>query len=220
MKVAIFDFDGTIYKHETFSLMMDQLKKDSRYGDRYRNFYLSIILPYFSYKLKLYPEEKMKLQLMQKYIHSFEQEKVDDVNYFFKKIAANLREHFHPLVIEKMENHAKNKDYIMVVSGAFTPILTYALQDLPIDAIIGTEIPSVGEHIDSTKEITHIQAEKKTECILNHLKDDVIDWKNSYAYGDTISDLPMLEMVGNPVAVCPDLKLQTIANEQKWMVLC
>ncbi|HVL80037.1 MAG TPA: HAD-IB family hydrolase [Actinomycetota bacterium] len=40
----------------------------------------------------------------------------------------------------------------------------------------------------------------------------------SYAYGDSISDLPMLESVGNPVAVNPDHRLARIARDRRWAV--
>ncbi len=42
------------------------------------------------------------------------------------------------------------------------------------------------------------------------------DLSASYAYGDSISDLPMLESVGNPVAVNPDPRLRRIARERRW----
>ncbi len=43
-----------------------------------------------------------------------------------------------------------------------------------------------------------------------------IDLANSYAYSDSITDLPMLELVGNPVAVNPDRELTRIAREREW----
>ena len=42
-----------------------------------------------------------------------------------------------------------------------------------------------------------------------------IDLANSYAYSDSITDLPMLELVGNPVAVNPDRELTRVARERE-----
>ncbi|MBC8504360.1 MAG: hypothetical protein ISR58_19150 [Anaerolineales bacterium] len=39
------------------------------------------------------------------------------------------------------------------------------------------------------------------------------------AYGDTLSDLPMLEISDNPVAVYPDAKLHRVAKEKGWRVI-
>ncbi len=44
------------------------------------------------------------------------------------------------------------------------------------------------------------------------------DLSKSYAYGDAISDLPMLESVGNPVAVNPDPRLRRIARDRRWAI--
>jgi phosphoserine phosphatase len=39
------------------------------------------------------------------------------------------------------------------------------------------------------------------------------------AYGDTFSDVPMLELSENPVAVCPDERLRAEAQTRGWRVL-
>src|SRR5207245_9411401 len=44
------------------------------------------------------------------------------------------------------------------------------------------------------------------------------DLSASYAYGDSLSDLPMLETVGHPVAVNPDPRLRRVAKDRRWAV--
>ena len=46
-----------------------------------------------------------------------------------------------------------------------------------------------------------------------------IDLAASYAYSDSLSDLPMLRAVGNPVAVNPDPPLAEIARAEGWQTL-
>jgi HAD superfamily hydrolase (TIGR01490 family) len=43
-----------------------------------------------------------------------------------------------------------------------------------------------------------------------------LDLQGSYAYTDSITDLPMLEVVGHPVAVNPDKDLRRVALEREW----
>ena len=45
------------------------------------------------------------------------------------------------------------------------------------------------------------------------------DLSRSYAYTDSISDLPMLESVGHPVAVNPDRRLEAVARERGWPII-
>lgn len=45
------------------------------------------------------------------------------------------------------------------------------------------------------------------------------DLELSYAYTDSIGDLPMLERVGHPVAVNPDRALETVAYQRGWPIV-
>jgi HAD superfamily hydrolase (TIGR01490 family) len=46
-----------------------------------------------------------------------------------------------------------------------------------------------------------------------------VDLRASYFYTDSISDLPLLERVGHPVAVNPDLRLRRLALARNWPVI-
>jgi len=46
-----------------------------------------------------------------------------------------------------------------------------------------------------------------------------IDLSASYAYSDSVSDLPMLRAVGNPVAVNPDSALEEVARAEGWRIM-
>lgn len=221
MKVAIFDFDGTLYKKETFTLLMNHLKEHPVYGPRYKSFYRSILAPYIGYKMRVYPEGKMKRQLMQRYLRAFSGLTKNELEEYFAEVAKEMKEDFNKEVISKLRNHVENGDYVMIVSGAFTPLLQAAVEEFHIlvDEIIGTEVPLQNGLLDVHTTIDHVQAERKTERIYENLKDKQIDWDNSYAYGDSYSDLAVLKIVGNPVAVCPDDKLKVVANKNKWEII-
>jgi hypothetical protein len=59
----------------------------------------------------------------------------------------------------------------------------------------------------------------KAEAMLALAEQDDIDLEGSYAYSDSITDLPMLETVGNPVAVNPEKELRKVAEEREWPIL-
>ena len=45
------------------------------------------------------------------------------------------------------------------------------------------------------------------------------EWAYSFAYSDSISDLPLLTSVRYPVAVNPDRQLRVVASDRRWRVL-
>src|SRR5690625_1120037 len=95
MRVAIFDFDGTLYKKETFQLLMDHLKTHPKYRKRYGKFFRSILPRYIGYKLKLYPEKRMKERSMQIYIETLKSLSKDQIHTYFTKIADQMKADFN-----------------------------------------------------------------------------------------------------------------------------
>src|SRR5699024_11814615 len=91
--------------------------------------------------------------------------------------------------------HHANNVYTMLVSGAFTNLLTHFTTEFPFDKVIGTDIPILNNEVNKTEQIEHIQGTMKNEKINDALKNKQIDWKNSIAYADSYSDLSFLELL-------------------------
>jgi hypothetical protein len=59
----------------------------------------------------------------------------------------------------------------------------------------------------------------KAEAVRELAKDRGYDLGSSYAYSDSISDVPLLETVGHASVVNPDRSLRRVAAERGWPVL-
>ncbi len=59
----------------------------------------------------------------------------------------------------------------------------------------------------------------KAEAIRELAESEGYDLARCYAYSDSVTDLPMLEAVGNPHAVNPDRALRKEALAREWPVL-
>ncbi|NOY10199.1 MAG: HAD family hydrolase [Spirochaetes bacterium] len=64
-----------------------------------------------------------------------------------------------------------------------------------------------------------IFGESKKEKVLQFIKEKGYSSADCSFYSDSIHDLPLLESVGNPVAVNPDSRLRRIANERGWEII-
>jgi HAD superfamily hydrolase (TIGR01490 family) len=58
----------------------------------------------------------------------------------------------------------------------------------------------------------------KADAIVEAARLHDIDLSESYAYSDSATDLPMLEIVGHPVVVNPDRELARVARARGWEV--
>lgn len=161
MKVAIFDFDGTLFPEETFPLLMKHLKTHPEYGKRYRHFITKILPVYLAYKCKLYPEKPMKAHSMWSLISSFGTTEKREVELFFHELGSSMRDKLCVSVLERLDEHRKDGYYTMLVSGAFEPLLYAATENLSFDLIIGSEIPASNKK----SKMVHVHGERKVEKV-------------------------------------------------------
>ena len=89
-----------------------------------------------------------------------------------------------------------------------------------MDGGIGTSY-EVGEDGLFTGELggAFMYGEGKVEAMRRFADEHDIDLGASFAYSDSVSDLPMLRAVGTPVVVNPDEELTRIAREEGWRVM-
>lgn len=219
MRVAIFDFDGTLYPQETYTLMMNYLKEHPVHSSKYKKFYKALMKPYLAYKMKLYPEGKMKSKSMQIYLNALKDLSQEELEAYFIEMSHGMSKDLNQTVVERLKKHLLDGDHVLVVSGAFSTMLSEVTKEYAVHQVIGTEIPYSNGSLDTANEIFHIQGIRKNMMIDQALHGYEIDWENSTAYGDSISDISVLELVGNPVAVRPENRLRTIAEERKWEIL-
>ena len=218
MKVALFDFDGTLYPYETFNILMERLKRHPRYNRNYKSFVRRFAPIYFFYKLKLVNKATMQSKAMEYYIRSFKKNSRGEIESFFKEVAGDMIDDLRTPLIRKMKQLKRDNYYVMLISGAFIPLLEAVFQGYDIDCIVGSKINYAGEKLDSKSRFERVYADRKIDIIRQHFAGKDIDWKNSEAYSDSYADLKMLELVGKPVAVKPDARLMAIASRNHWQI--
>jgi HAD superfamily hydrolase (TIGR01490 family) len=64
-----------------------------------------------------------------------------------------------------------------------------------------------------------VYGDGKREAIAKLAAERGYDLRLSYSYSDSASDLPMMEMVGHPVAVNPDRPLENVAHQRGWPIV-
>ena len=60
---------------------------------------------------------------------------------------------------------------------------------------------------------------RKAQTIHELAQEKGYDLSSSFAYSDSVNDLPLLVSVGNPHIVNPNKELTIIANKNKWPIL-
>src|SRR5699024_12042287 len=74
---------------------MNHMKEHPKFSKRYQRFYASILFPYICYKLKLYPEGKMKENLMKKYLNALSGFTEAEIRAFCDETDVYMKDSFH-----------------------------------------------------------------------------------------------------------------------------
>lgn len=90
--------------------------------------------------------------------------------------------------------------------------------ELGIDTIVATEAEVVDGKLTGT--ITrYLKGQAKADAMRELAEERGYNLPDCYAYSDSTTDIPMLEVVGHPVAVNPERGLRKHAAEQGWEIL-
>lgn len=218
-KIAVFDFDGTLYPFETFTFLVNQLKKQSSFRSRYYLFNGKFLITYCLYKLKFISKVQMREQALLKYIGIFKGLTATEIDEFFTSAYLDMKDRVNSTVLKELQRAKADGYKVIVVSGAVKPLLEKVSQDIKFDIVIGSEIPIRNDKFDELAKLEYIQGDLKVQKLKAAVAGEDIDWEASIAYADSESDLPILSVVGNPVCVDPDEKLLEVAKQRNWRII-
>ena len=86
------------------------------------------------------------------------------------------------------------------------------------DHIVSAELGAQDGAYDGKLTNVPPTGEARYQALADYAKEHGLDLKESVAYADSTSDLPMLEAVGFPVAVNAETKLAAIARRRGWLI--
>lgn len=223
MKLAIYDFDGTIFEKETLPFIVKYWGANGYSKVRLIKFYGLALKLVASYKLKLnssMDKEKFRAAAAKLFMILFEGMTKKEITQFFSNCTKEIVNHFNEEVIQSIHDKKAQGFHTVICSGANTLLLNEVGKHLPIDTIIGTELVFLDDQTyDFDAPLMIVTGTNKPKALLNIFHDMDVDWDNSYAYGDSYYDHDILNLTGNPIAVNPDAGLREIAMEKSWPII-
>lgn len=115
------------------------------------------------------------------------------------------------------EHHASGRD-VVIISSSGTEVVEPIGERLGVDIAVGSQL-EIEDGRYTGEILFYAYGEGKARAMRELAAERGYDLTTSYAYTDSITDLPMLDLVGYPTAVNPDADLRRIATERGWPVL-
>ncbi|MCE5388059.1 MAG: HAD family phosphatase [Acidithiobacillus sp.] len=139
-----------------------------------------------------------------------------------------LRERVLPMITDAsralVRGHADQGDTLLIITATNRFVTAPIAVELGVPTLLATEAETDGNGNFTGRSfgIPCFQ-QGKVDRLRQWLRSQDLPWEatleNAYFYSDSHNDLPLLELVGKPVAVDPDPILHRTAQERGWPIL-
>jgi HAD superfamily hydrolase (TIGR01490 family) len=213
---AFFDLDKTLMAG---SSGMQFARIAARHGIVGRRQLASWAVEHLRYRLRGTTDERTNevLKVARELLVAVPVRSVERMN---PEVMAAILPRIYPQMLDEVYAHQDAGRATFIVSAAGNGVVEPLAAVLGMDGGIGTSY-EIGEEGAFTGRLDgpFVYGPGKVEAMEAFAAEHGIDLAESFAYSDSVSDLPMLRAVAHPVVVNPDPPLAELAREEGWQTM-
>lgn len=223
-RAAFFDIDGTLTSENVWRGIMAYFKAHRLRRATYLVF-LAIHTPLILLRLtRLISETSFRAPWAANLAWFVRGMTISEASLIWDWVAEDFLDannHWRPDSCRLVGEHLAEDDLVMLVSSGPEPLISRLAEGMGVAYAVGTrlEVGPDGRYTGRSLPPVCIDIHKASlvQQRLASLGQEV-DFSESFAYADSISDLGLLELVGHPVAVYPDPALRVMAVQRGWEI--
>ncbi|NNE74090.1 MAG: HAD-IB family hydrolase, partial [Acidimicrobiales bacterium] len=143
---------------------------------------------------------------------------VDAVDKACAAAADELVGQLQPFARQVIDDHRDAGRLLMLATTTPEPFVRPLMEALEFDALVCTRWESENGSYTGELDGPFVWGRTKAEAVEAWAEDNGVNLADSYAYSDSYFDGPLLDLVGNPVAVNPDPQLTATALLNGWPI--
>lgn len=213
--LAVFDMDGTLLSSNVIETYLWMRLPELSAGERIRELAsLAAQVPGL-----LRAERRDRGGLLRSTYRRYEGASLAGLESFVDECATSyVLERVSADAVRRVREHRAAGHRTVLVTGAVRP-LTRPLAPL-FDEVVAAEL-AVDEAGRCTGFLTRppLVGEARAAWLREYARQEGADLSRSYGYADSHSDLPLLQEVGLPTAVSPDVTLYRAARRSRWPIV-
>lgn len=212
MSLAMFDLDNTLIGGDSDYLWGEFLCEKGIIEDTtsFQKMNEYFYQQYEVGKLDIYAWAEFSFKVLTEY-------SIDELNHLRQNF---IQQKIEPIFLDKAQScinqHKENGDTILVITASNTFITAPIAEMYGINHLLATE--------PEFKDGRFTGKVSGVPCFQSGKIDNLMPWiekhnknlKGSYFYSDSHNDLPLLELVDNPVAINGDPRLTSTAKKNGW----
>jgi HAD superfamily hydrolase (TIGR01490 family) len=213
---AFFDVDGTLISIKSMFSFLDYMVEELNIAGSPQ------VSDYRARLARMIAEEAPREDINRFYYSIYaglDVELVEQLGRQWYGLVRNREGLFLSRMLEEIRWHQRQGARIVLVSGSFRAILQPLAEELRIDDLICAPLEVRAGRYTGQLTGTPTIGQGKAEGMRAYAQRQPIEATRCYAYGDDISDVPMLEMVGNPSSVNPDAAFRDLCKQRSWNII-
>ncbi len=209
---AFFDMDKTLIAENSASLYM---RYRYQRGEISGLDLLKGLSAYLQYKVGILDIRSWSKTALLQFRGESEKELEEEARRWFDELVVHT---IYPEAAGLVREHQEKGHVVAIVSGATKFVVRPIAQRLGIEHFLYTRLEVEGGRFTGRVVEPICFEEGKIYWLQQFIEEQGIDLARSWFYTDSITDLPLLELVGHPVAANPDPRLYRTALRRHWPI--
>jgi HAD superfamily hydrolase (TIGR01490 family) len=209
---AFFDVDKTLIAENSGTLF---------FKHRYRRGEMDAwdlawgLVAYLRYKVGILDIRRWTRETMLQFRDQSERALAREASLIFREL---VKPTIYPEAERLVREHREAGHVVAIVSGATKYVVKPLAEALGVKHFLYTRLETENGRFTGRVIEPICFEEGKIYWLQQFIDEHRIDLARSYFYTDSITDLPLLELVGHPVVVNPDPRLYRTALRRRWPV--
>jgi HAD superfamily hydrolase (TIGR01490 family) len=209
--IAFFDMDYTTLDASSGLLYVKHLRQQKRIG---RRVLLRIAWWSLLYKVSAIDVNSAVPKMLSYAEHQSASRLMAESHVWFNEM---LKEHIAPRAVDQIDFHRQQDHRVALISAstqfAVQPVAEHLHLDFLCTRLIDRDDELTGQIVEPP-----CYGAGKVVWAQRYAAEHGATLSEAYLYTDSYSDLPLLDAVGHPVAVNPDLRLKRLARKRGWPI--
>ena len=212
--LAVFDVDGTLVQTNVVEYFFWMRLQDQPVED-WPRFLAQMVAKTPRW---LYLERRSRAEFQRSFYREYDGLDLETMSELGREAlhAVTLRR-MYPEGVRRIREHKRAGHRVLLLTGALDVVVEPLAELLEVDVDCAHLLVRDGR-LTGDLESPPPAGEARATLLEEYAARRGIDLRESFAYADAISDLPMLELVGTPVVVNPDARLSQVGDQRGWRV--
>lgn len=214
-KLAIFDIDGTIFRSSLVIELSHALVNAKIFPGKARKEISKEYLAWLDRKgtYEAYIDKVVKI-----YVKHITGQRYNRVKHIAEQVILEQKDRVYRYTRDLIKKLKSDNYFLVAISGSPSYIVEKYATAIGFNVFFGTELDvKNGKFTGKVKSLD--SAYNKAKIVKDLAKKYHADLKDCLAIGDTENDVPMLKLVGQPVAFNPNLQLAKFAKARGWNII-